>query len=185
MYFRNKIEGAVKVEEQRIVVLDRELSQLKIQRSTEHSIYEDAITSLHNFRVQKMSQLNSISAVVTLMRDQIHSLESNTTAIVTSGDGTTSPNSEDNEIKKKQSGATAPTVNIKSETSTSGDNDSKKKISVHTKTTEKDDTISTEEDALLVFSENSLKILQTRTEELKSERAMQKNQFRYFMAFVS
>lgn len=33
-------------------------------------------------------------------------------------------------------------------------------------------------DALLVFSNDSLKQLQTRTEELKSERAMQKNKFR-------
>ena len=179
--FRNKIETAAKEEELTIIILDRELSQLKIQRSTEHSIYEDAITSLHNFRVQKMSRLNSISAVVTLFRDQIHSLESNAMALMAPGDGTTSPGPEDLEVKKKQSGASTPGVNILADANVSSEVDSKKKSSIHALAVGKDDQANTEEDALLVFSEGSLKKLQRRTEELKTERAMQKNKFRYCM----
>ena len=177
---RNQIEAAIREEEQRIIVLDRELSQLKIQRSTEHSIYEDAITSLHNFKVQKMSRLNSISAVVTLFRDQIHSLESS----VVAGDGTTSPTPEDTEVKKKPSGAVAPGINVLAQNGATTDAESKKKPSVHAMAAADDDEMVGEEDALLVFSEDSLKMLQRRTEELKSERAMQKNQFRYIQRTV-
>ena len=161
--------------------MDRELSQLKIQRSTEQSIYEDAITSLHNFRVQKMSRLNSISAVVTLFRDQIHSLESNVAAMIIGGDGTTSPGPEDVDVKKKASGAVAPGIKVLADTDITSELDSKKKSSVHASVAAKDDLVSTEEDALLVFSEDSLTKLQRRTEELKSERAEQKNKFRYII----
>ena len=176
---RNKIEAAAKEEEQRIIILDRELSQLKIQRSTEHSIYKDAIANLHNFRVQKMSRLNSISAVVTLFRDQIHSLDSNSTGITGGVEGTTSPGAEENEVKKKQSGAAAPSIGVISDMGSSSEQDGKKKASVHGNIPAKDDNVGAEDDALLVFSEDSLKTLQSRTEELKSERAMQKNKFRY------
>ena len=123
-----------------------------------------------------MSRLNSISAVVTLFRDQIHSLESNTANVT--GDGTTTPGPEDVEIKKKASGATAAGIPILAESGAT-DTDTKKKASVHAILGGKDEQICTEEDALLVFSEDSLKKLQSRTEELKSERAMQKNKFRY------
>ena len=133
-----------------------------------------------------MSRLNSISAVVTLFRDQIHSLDSNSAGMLAGGDGTTSPGAEENEIKKKQSGATAPSIGVISEIGSSSEQETKKKASVHGNIPAKDDNAATEEDALLVFSELSLKKLQSRTEELKSERAMQKNQFRYFnfSAFV-
>ena len=160
------------------MTLDRALSQLKIRRSTENSIYEDSITSLHNFRVQKMSRLNSISAVVTLFRDQIHSLDSNYSGMAGAGDGTTSPGGEEDEIKKKQSGATAPSIGVIQEMGTSSEQESKKKASMHGNIGSKEEVTGTEEDALLVFSESSLKKLQSRTEELKSERAMQKNKFR-------
>ena len=41
--------------------------------------------------------------------------------------------------------------------------------------------LETEEDPLLIFSEDNLKQLQRRTEELKTERAMQKNKFKYLL----
>ena len=97
--------------------------------------------------------------------------------MVGAGDGTTSPGAEENEVKKKQSGATAPSIGVP-EAVSSSEQESKKKASVHANSTGKDDITGTEEDALLVFSEASLKKLQSRTEELKSERAMQKNKFR-------
>ena len=97
--------------------------------------------------------------------------------MVGAGDGTTSPGAEENEVKKKQSGATAPSISVP-EAVSSSEQESKKKASVHANLTGKDDVTGTEEDALLVFSEASLKKLQSRTEELKSERAMQKNKFR-------
>ena len=133
-----------------------------------------------------MSRLNSISAVVTLFRDQIHSLESNAAAMITGGDGTTSPGPEDIDVKKKASGAAAPGINVLADAATTSDLDSKKKSSVHALVAAKEELVSTEEDALLVFSEDSLKKLQRRTEELKSERAMQKNKFRYigYVAFL-
>ena len=126
-----------------------------------------------------MSRLNSISAVVTLFRDQIHSLDSNSTGITTGVEGTTSPGAEENEVKKKQSGAAAPSIGVISEMGTSSEQEAKKKASVHGNIPVKDENVGAEEDALLVFSEDSLKTLQSRTEELKSERAMQKNKFRY------
>ena len=126
-----------------------------------------------------MSRLNSISAVVTLFRDQIHSLDSNSTGITSGVEGTTSPGAEENEVKKKQSGAAAPSIGVISEMGSSSEQEAKKKASVHGNVQGKDENIGAEEDALLVFSEDSLKTLQSRTEELKSERAMQKNKFRY------
>ena len=44
---------------------------------------------------------------------------------------------------------------------------------------ETNNAVETEDDPLLIFSEENLKQLQTRTEELKTERAMQKNKFKY------
>jgi hypothetical protein len=104
--------------------------------------------------------------------------------MIIGGDGTTSPGPEDVDVKKKASGAVAPGIKVLADTDTTSDLDSKKKSSVHASVAAKDDLVSSEEDALLVFSEDSLTKLQRRTEELKSERAEQKNKFRYITCSV-
>ena len=128
-----------------------------------------------------MSRLNNISAVVTLYRDQIHSLESNVTPTIAPGDDAATSGLEDVENKKKPSGAATLGVNLLTDTNASTEVDSRKKSSVYAIAVGKEEHVNTEEDTLLVFSENRLKTLQKRTEELKTERTMQKNKFRYSM----
>ena len=91
-----------------------------------------------------MSRLNSISAVVTLFRDQIHSLDSNSTGITSGVEGTTSPGAEENEVKKKQSGAAAPSIGVISEMGSSSEQEAKKKASVHGNVPTKDENVGAE-----------------------------------------
>ena len=128
-----------------------------------------------------MSRLNSINAVVTLFRDQIHSLESGAIGapVPTQADGAASPILDDGEQRKKSGMST--TVPAHSDGNVSAETDLKKKSSAHSmmpSAGKEEQAVAAVEDALLVFSEASLNQLQRRTEELKTERTMQKNKFR-------
>ena len=130
------------------------------------------------FQNQKRSKLNEITKIVLLCRDQLKI----TTDRIMAGPGTQTP-----------AFTSAPSQSLDFASPRPGGGQGEKSAesqqrelteAQNAETTENleaanlNNSCNTGDDPLLIFSEDNLKQLQTRTEELKTERAMQKNKFK-------
>ena len=174
---RDQIEADVRQEEINIVNLTRELSQAKVQRKMQRSLHQEAIKMTQDYSSQKRNKLNEITTVVLLCRDQ---LKVTTDRLF-------------NQASQPAAAAQAPvsqgptsmaqSVDYNASTTTPRSNIDKNELQMATEPENETENGLTgieeeKDDPILIFSEQNLKQLQRRTEELKTERSMQKNKFK-------
>lgn len=173
---RDQIEADVRQEETNIVNLTRELSQAKVQRKMQRSLHQEAIEMTQDYSSQKRNKLNEITTVVLLCRDQLKVTtdrlfnQASQPAAAAQAPVSQGPTS----MAQSVDYAATPRSNIDKnelQMATEPENETENGLTGMEKEAEKDDPI-------LIFSEQNLKQLQRRTEELKTERSMQKNKFK-------
>ena len=176
---RDQIEADVRQEETNIVNLTRELSQAKVQRKMQRSLHQEAIEMTQDYSSQKRNKLNEITTVVLLCRDQLKVTtdrlfnQASQPAAAAQAPVSQGPTSMAQSVDYNAS-TTTPRSNIDKnelQMATEPENETENGLTGMEKEAEKDDPI-------LIFSEQNLKQLQRRTEELKTERSMQKNKFK-------
>ena len=173
---RDQIEADVRQEETNIVNLTRELSRAKVQRKMQRSLHQEAIEMTQDYSSQKRNKLNEITTVVLLCRDQLKVTtdrlfnQASQPAAAAQAPVSQGPTS----MAQSVDYAATPRSNIDKnelQMATEPENETENGLTGMEKEAEKDDPI-------LIFSEQNLKQLQRRTEELKTERSMQKNKFK-------
>ena len=166
---RDQIEADVRQEETNIVNLTRELSQAKVQRKMQRSLHQEAIKNTQDYSSQKRNKLNEITTVVLLCRDQLKVTTDRLFNQASQPAPTAAPQSQ---VGPAQSvDLTTPRSNMEKNELQMATEPENETLELNGEENEKDDPI-------LIFSEENLKQLQRRTEELKTERSMQKNKFK-------
>ena len=166
---RDQIEADVRQEETNIVNLTRELSQAKVQRKMQRSLHQEAIKNTQDYSSQKRNKLNEITTVVLLCRDQPKVTTDRLFNQASQPAPTAAPQSQ---VGPAQSvDLTTPRSNMEKNELQMATEPENETLELNGEENEKDDPI-------LIFSEENLKQLQRRTEELKTERSMQKNKFK-------
>ena len=171
---RDQIEADVRQEEINIVNLTRELSQAKVQRKMQRSLHQEAIKMTQDYSSQKRNKLNEITTVVLLCRDQ---LKVTTDRLFNQASQPAQPAVSQGPTSMAQS------VDYNASTTTPRSNIDKNELQMATEPENETENGLTgieeeKDDPILIFSEQNLKQLQRRTEELKTERSMQKNKFK-------
>ena len=171
---RDQIEADVRQEEINIVNLTRELSQAKVQRKMQRSLHQEAIKMTQDYSSQKRNKLNEITTVVLLCRDQ---LKVTTDRLFNQASQPAQPAVSQGPTSMAQS------VDYNASTTTPRSNIDKNELQMATEPENETENGLTgieeeKDDPILIFSEQNLKQLQRRTEELKTERSMQKNNFK-------
>ena len=169
---RDQIEADVRQEETNIVNLTRELSQAKVQRKMQRSLHQEAIKNTQDYSSQKRNKLNEITTVVLLCRDQLKVTTDRLFNQASQPAPTAAPQSQ---VGPAQSvDLTTPRSNMEKNELQMATEPENETLELNGEENEKDDPI-------LIFSEENLKQLQRRTEELKTERSMQKNKFKWVL----
>ena len=140
----------------------------------QRSLHQEAIKMTQDYSSQKRNKLNEITTVVLLCRDQ---LKVTTDRLFNQASQPAQPAVSQGPTSMAQS------VDYNASTTTPRSNIDKNELQMATEPENETENGLTgieeeKDDPILIFSEQNLKQLQRRTEELKTERSMQKNKFK-------